>query len=335
MQTTFEQEQIILWSLLHEPGDALARKVFDERGIEALDDFRSGRAKSIWPELVGEDFAQQVPELIERISLRLPHRNVIAVIERGIRWNSRPVFPQEAPKLFAKLSDLYPHHPYLLWVAGDVSFLQEDCVAVVGTRNPSEAGMAKTERLVEKLAMPVISGGAVGIDSRAHATALKLGLKTAAFMAGGLDRAYPQSNWELFHTIVQQGGAMISEMACGTAPTAFRFLQRNRLIAAASSATYVVEAGFRSGSKNTAGHARQLGRGSYAVAGPIGSAAAGCNALIASGIADPIWLGQHPVHPSQIKRRVDDAILNGAKTLEEIAIESGVSLRDVRGILAR
>jgi DNA processing protein len=130
---------------------------------------------------------------------------------------------------------------------------------------------------------------------------------------------------------------MLSEVACHTAPTGFRFLQRNRLISAAAVATYVVEAGFRSGSRNTASHARQLGRGTYAVSGPISfPPAAGCDYLIASGVADPIIPGKLPVlHPSQIKRRVDDAILNGAKTAEEIARESGVSLREVLGIMAR
>ncbi|MEN9854561.1 MAG: hypothetical protein RLZ30_670 [Actinomycetota bacterium] len=337
MQTTFEQEQIILWSLLHEPGDALARLIFEQRGIAALADFREGKALSIWPDLVPVEYRDQVPEIIERIRLRLPHRNEIAVIERAIRWNARPLFATDAPKLFERLSDLYPHDPYLLWVAGDVSFLEQETVAIVGARKPSDVGLSNTARLVAKLNRPVISGGAIGIDSAAHNAALARGLKTAAFMAGGLDRAYPQSNWELFHRIVQEGGAMISEVACQTAPTSFRFLQRNRLIAACASATYVVEAGFRSGSRNTASHSRQLGRGTYAVAGPgTFPPAAGCNYLISLGIADPIWLGEIPKnHPAQIKRRIDDAILNGAKTSEEIARESGVSLRDVQGILAR
>ena len=337
MQTTFEQEQTILWSLLHEPGDALARLIFDQRGIQAIADFKEKGALSLWPELVPGEYKSQIPDLIERISLRLPHRNEIAVIERAIRWNARPVFPDDAPGLFEKLNDLSPHQPYLLWLAGDISFLESESVAVVGSRRPSEVGLTNTKKIVERVNLPVISGGALGIDSAAHRAALDLGIKTAAFMAGGLDRAYPQVNWDLFHQIVQMGGAMISELACTTAPTGFRFLQRNRLIAAATNSTYVVEAGFRSGSKNTASHARQLGRGVYAVAGPIGFApAAGCNHLIASGIADPIWLsGENKFHPSQIKRRVDDAILNGAKSIEEIARESGVSLRDVRGILAR
>ncbi len=337
MQTTFEQEQTILWSLLHEPGDALARLIFEQRGIAALADYRSGTATKIWPQLVAEEYHCEIPKLIERIALRLPHRNEIAVIERAIRWNARPVFQEDAPHLFQRLRDLYPYDPYLLWAAGDISFLEEPCVAIVGTRKPSDVGITNTQRLVKKLARPVISGGALGIDSAAHQTALSEGIKTAAFMAGGLDRAYPHSNWDLFHRIVSEGGAMLSEVACQTAPTGFRFLQRNRLIAASAVATYVVESGFRSGSKNTASHSRQLGRETYALKGPIGfRPAAGCNYLIATGVADPITLGNvSEAHPTQIKRRVDDAILNGAKTIEEIARESGVSLREVQGILAR
>ena len=337
MQTTIEQEKTILWSLLHEPGDALARLIFEKRGISALADYQSGEAAKLWPELVQAEYHSEIPKLIERIALRLPHRDVIAVIERAIRWNARPVFAEDAPKLFERLTDLYPHDPYLLWVAGEIKFLEDECVAIVGTRKPSAVGITNAHRLVKKLNRPVISGGALGIDSAAHQAALSEGIKTAAFMAGGLDRAYPQSNWDLFHRIVTSGGAMLSEVACQTAPTGFRFLQRNRLIAAAATATYVVEAGFRSGSKNTAAHSRQLGRGTFAVSGPLGfRPAAGCNHLISSGVADPITLGQAPIlHPTQIKRRVDDAILNGAKTVEEIARESGVSLREVRGILAR
>ena len=136
MQTTKEQEDTILWSLLHEPGDALARLIFSSRGTAALADYRDGSAKDIWPRLVPKEYLHQIPELIERISLRLPHRNEIAVIERAIRWNARPIFPADAPKLFERLGDLYPHDPYLLWVAGDISFLERDCAAVVGTRKP-------------------------------------------------------------------------------------------------------------------------------------------------------------------------------------------------------
>lgn len=332
MQTSFEQEQTILWSLLHEPGDSLARTIFDERGIEALEDFKSGKASSIWSELVDHSQHSQLRDLIERISLRLPHRNEIAVIERAIRWNVRPVFESDCPFLFQRLRDLHPHNPYLLWVAGEIAFLEQRPVAIVGTRNPSPVGIKNAKKLVQKINQPVISGGAKGIDATAHETAIELGLPTAAFMAGGLDRAYPQTNWGLFHRIVQCGGAMVSEMACTIAPTRFRFLQRNRLIAAAATSTFVVEAGFRSGSKNTAGHSRSLGRNTFALAGPKDfPPAAGCNFLIDSGFADPIHLAEPATIDFDLaRRRFEDAILNGAKTTEEIARESGLSLKDVK-----
>lgn len=332
MQTSIEQEQTILWSLLHEPGDSLARHIFDTRGIQALEDFRSGKALAIWSELIETSYHAQLRDLVERIALRLPHRDEIAAIERAIRWNARPVFEPDAPNLFKRLKDLHPHNPYLLWVAGDISFLEDNPVAIVGTRNPSQIGIANARKMVGKIKRPVISGGAKGIDAAAHERALELGLPTAAFMAGGLDRAYPQTNWDLFHRIVQNGGAMVSELACTMAPTRFRFLQRNRLIAAAATATFVIEAGFRSGSKNTAGHSRTLGRNTYALAGPKDfPPAAGCNHLIDSGFADPFHIGGAPsIDFDQNKRRIEDAILNGARSIEEIARESGLSMKDVK-----
>jgi len=81
--------------------------------------------------------------------------------------------------------------------------------------------------------------------------------KTVAFLAGGVDRAYPQGHQQLLRRIVETG-AVVSEVPCGTAPTKWRFLSRNRLIAAISDATVVVEAGWRSGSLNTAGQTTGL-----------------------------------------------------------------------------
>ena len=336
MQTTKSQEQIILWSMLHEPGDALARELFDQRGTQLIEDFRSGKAQAIWCDLVPQEYAQEVADLIERIELRLPKIDVIAAIERGIRWNFRPLFPTEAPNLFGKLSDLHPHEPYLLWIAGDHKFLQGTTASVVGTRWPSAKGLANTEKLVAKLDTPIVSGGAIGIDAAAHRAAIAAGLPTAAVMAGGLDRAYPQVNWELFHQIVQSGGAMLSEMPPGTAPTRFRFLQRNRIIAALSPATFVVEAGYRSGTLNTANHAKLLGRDVYAIVGPQDFAPArGCNAMVASGLAMPLQLDAGERWTDKRKlQRIEDARRNGAKTDLDIARESGLSLREVRATKA-
>lgn len=336
MQTTKEQEQTILWSMLHEPGDGLARALFDLRGVKLLEDFERGRAKKLWPELVPQEYRSGIADLIERIELRIDRTNPISAIERGIRWNFRPLFPTDAPRLFEKLDDLHPHQPFLLWIAGDHGFLHDLTVSVVGTRWPSPKGLENAAKLVQKLSLPIVSGGAIGIDAAAHQAAMDTGLPTAAVMAGGLDRAYPQVNWELFHKIVQQGGAMLSEMAPGSAPTRFRFLQRNRLIAALSPATFVVEAGYRSGTINTANHARLLGRDVYALVGPKESPAArGCNSMVASGLALPFqlqtatgWVDQRRLD------RIEDARRNGAKTAVEIARDSGLPLREVRAALA-
>ena len=330
MQLTEDQELTVLWSMLHEPGDGLAREIFDIRGPKAIEDFRAQKARRLWPECVGEEYTAHIPELLERIELRLSKINLIERIERGIRWNARIYFEDSDAKLFQKLRDLGPHRPYLLWIAGDSGILAQETVSIVGTRNPSGTGLASAKKLVAELASPVISGGAIGIDAEAHTSALDLGLETAAFMAGGIDKAYPQANWELFHKMVQTGGALISEVSPGTTPSRFRFLQRNRLIAAASSATYIVEAGYRSGTRNTANHARVICREVFALPGPWAFAPArGANAMIAEGLARPYPLASFAVELSMNQKRIQHAMRAGARFPDEIAAESGLSQASV------
>lgn len=332
MYLTEQQHQLVLWSMLHEPGDALAHKVFELRGVDALNDFKSGRAKTLWRELMqlhAPEFLPRIPELLERIQLRMPHINVPLAIERGIRWGARPVFFEQIPKLAQRFSDLGSHAPYLLWAAGEVEALEENYIGIVGTRNPTERGLRNANRVVNQLRSPIVSGGARGIDAAAHKAALDLGLPTIAFMAGGIDRAYPMENWELFHQMVRSGGALVSELAPGYSPSRFRFLQRNRLIAAMSEYLVVVEAGFRSGSKNTANHARSLGRDVYAVAGSWSdSSAQGCNAMIREGLASP-WEFGIDVEPTLDQKRVLDAMREGCKEPAAIARESGMALTQV------
>jgi DNA processing protein len=318
--------------MLHEPGDALAHKVFEIRGVEALDDFRSGRARVLWHELIelhAPEYLAKVPELIERISLRLPHLDVPAAIERGIRWGARPVLSKQLPKTFARFQDLESHSPYLLWVAGEIEALELELVGVVGTRNPSENGIRNANKVVSQIRQGIVSGGARGIDATSHRAALDLKLPTVAFMAGGLDRAYPMENWDLFHQIVRSGGALVSELSPGSSHSRFRFLQRNRLIAALSDYLVVVEAGFRSGSKNTANHARSLGRDVYAVAGSWSDAGPqGCNAMIKEGLAQP-WSFSAAVEPTLDQKRVLDAMREGCREPAAIAREAGMGISQV------
>jgi DNA processing protein len=125
-----------------------------------------------------------------------------------------------------------------------------------------------------------VSGGAYGIDGTAHRAALASRGITVAILAGGLDRFYPSGHEQLLTRIIERG-VVIAEVPPGTTPTKWRFLLRNRLIAAFSGATVVVEAGWRSGSLNTANHAGTLGRPLGAVPGPVTSAASsGCHRLL-------------------------------------------------------
>ena len=326
------QLQSIQWSMLHEPGDALARKIFEIRGPGAIDDFRSGRAKRLWSELIAleaPEYLIKLPELLERLKLRLDFCDPHHAVERGIRWGAQPVFPEQALNAWRRFSDLGLHQPYMLWVAGEVEALELEYAAVIGTRNPSERGVKNAAKVVSSLGMPVVSGGAKGIDAAAHRAALDLGVPTIAFMAGGIDRAYPMENWDLFHQMVRSGGALVSELAPGSSPSRFRFLQRNRLIAATGNFTVVVEAGYRSGSKNTANHARGLGRDVFAIAGGWSDKSSqGCNAMITEGLAQP-WDFKNLAEPTLDQKRILDAMREGCVEPAEIARESGMGISHV------
>ena len=185
------------------------------------------------------------------------------------------------------LDDLGEKAPWCLYMRGRIGTLRDLdeglSVSIVGARAATSYGEHVAMELAGVLASagwPIVSGAAYGIDGAAHRAALAHGTPTIAFVAGGVDRPYPMGHAQLIARIVETG-AMLSEVPPGSAPTKWRFLERNRLIAAATPATVVVEAGWRSGSLNTAGHAQALGRKLGAVPGPITSAAsAGCHRLL-------------------------------------------------------
>jgi DNA processing protein len=127
----------------------------------------------------------------------------------------------------------------------------------------------------------VVSGGAYGIDAAAHRGSINCGGTTVAVLACGVDVSYPLGNSSLFERIPSEGGCLVSELPPSAHPTKPRFLKRNRVIAALTRATVVVEAAHRSGALNTAAYCRQLGRQLMAVPGPVTSAMSdGCHRLI-------------------------------------------------------
>lgn len=194
------------------------------------------------------------------------------------------------PRWPATLADLGPLAPLCLWVRGDpdLARLAERSVSLVGSRACTEYGVRVTRALACGLAdrgFTVVSGGATGIDAEAHRGALVSGAPTVAFLAGGVDRLYPASNTDLLRRAVEQG-AVVAEAPPGSVPGKQRFLKRNRLIAALTSGTVVVEAAVRSGALSTANHAVTLLRPLGAVPGPVTSmASAGCHELLRRGAA--------------------------------------------------
>jgi len=202
----------------------------------------------------------------------------------------------EDPQWPPALDDLQLNAPIALWMRGQLPRIPEQrrCIALVGSRDSTSYGANVTGELASSLVQrgfTVVSGGAYGIDANAHRGALAAAAgggatpSTLAVMAGGLDRFYPPGNEGLLRAIAEQG-ALVAEVPPGTNPTRYRFLQRNRLIAALCEVTVVVEARWRSGALNTAHHAEGLSRSVGAVPGSVYSAnSAGCHRLLREGAA--------------------------------------------------
>ena len=162
-------------------------------------------------------------------------------------------------------------------------------ISIVGSRRPTNYGLSVANQLAtdaSKQEIVVISGGAYGIDSAAHQATLMAGGKTLAVLAGGVNNLYPLENRQMFAKIAEKG-LLISEVMPSVKTMPARFLNRNRLIAALSKTTVVVEAEFVSGSIRTARDAAEIFRPVFAIPGSISSKLSdGCHRLIAERIAD-------------------------------------------------
>jgi len=180
--------------------------------------------------------------------------------------------------------------PLGLWLRGPghLVALTERSVAVVGSRAATAYGNGVAADLAADLAdagVTVVSGGAFGIDAAAHRGALAVGGPSVGVVANGVDVAYPPGNARIFETLAARH-LVVSELPPGAHPTRVRFLARNRLIAALSRGTVVVEAAIRSGARNTAGWAAALNRPLMAVPGPVhSSASVGPHLMVRSGQA--------------------------------------------------
>ena len=224
-----------------------------------------------------------------KISERIATLNGEAVLEQIEKAGAFLLTPQdlEWPR---QLMDLAAP-PIALLIKGEREYLSQlgNSIAIVGTRNPTNYGV----RIAEDFAAgacdrewAVISGGAIGIDAAAHRGALAAEGLTVAILGGGFNKNYPAAHEILFAQIAESG-LLISEVMPDVHAAPHRFLIRNRLIAAISKTTVVVEAAFRSGSLRTARDAAEIFRPVMAVPGPINSPTSeGCHRLISERCAE-------------------------------------------------
>ncbi len=176
--------------------------------------------------------------------------------------------------------------PVGLFLRGRPLSLEHRRVAIVGSRRPSGTGIEVARALARGCAaagLVVTSGGALGIDARAHEGALDAGGSTVAVLGSGIDQEYPATNRRLLHEI-EQRGTLVSEYPPGVPAEPFRFPARNRVIAGLSIGVVIVEGVARSGTRSTADFASQVGIDVFGVPGPITSPLSEApNALIRDG----------------------------------------------------
>lgn len=346
---------------LIEPGDAIAGAAIAVLGAPAFleavlrgDDARGLAARLV--ESGADDGGRLIREFtagLRRWTPRIDDAGVGRSLDQARRVGAVPLVPDD--ELWpAGLDSLGLHRPVALWARGSQDVLRSlpRSIALVGARAASPYGEHVAVEAAAGLVargFAIVSGAAYGIDGAAHRAALARDGATVAVLAGGIDRFYPAGH-EALLTRIADVGVVLAEVPCGTAPTKWRFLQRNRMIAAASSATVVVEAGVRSGSLNTAGHAASLSRPLGAVPGPVTSpASAGCHRLLreydavcvtsADEMAELVEsssasVARAPEGRSSDEVRVIDALaVRSARSVTDIARRSGLAPGTVRSVL--
>jgi DNA processing protein len=233
--------------------------------------------------LGGQYNSQSCSKLLGKIEQTNFEMLQTAVEESGSEF----IYPGHA--LWPQQIDQLSNPPIGLIVKGDLSVLSQKSIAIVGTREPTPYGKEMASNFATAFVnhgWNVVSGGALGIDTCAHVAALKSSGKTIAVFASGVSVNYPTSNSRLF-TAISSNGALVSEVMPDVHAVQSRFLIRNRLIAALSCATLVVEAAYRSGSLRTARDAADLMRPVMAIPGQLNSPSSrGCHRLIAERAAE-------------------------------------------------
>jgi DNA processing protein len=271
-------------SFLAQPGDPVMGAALRTRPADELLALVTGADADGEALLAGELADAALARALPRWRDRLGEIPTAARLAAWQDSGMRVIVPGDA-EWPTQLDDLGDARPLLLWARGtaDLRLTCVNSVSMVGSRAATGYGNHVAIEMAASLSengVGVVSGGAFGIDASSHRGALAAGGATVAVLAGGLQFGYPRSHSELFLAIAAQG-LLLSECPPDRGPTRPGFLIRNRIIAAVSRGTVVVEAALRSGALNSARHARELCRQVMAVPGPVTSdQSAGCHELI-------------------------------------------------------
>lgn len=362
MSSTPEHEARAALMRAADVGDTVMGRLVSRCG--AVQAVEAIRARSLPPDFAAREAAEERPaDLGRRLSTwhaRLTASDPVSDLVAGERSGARLIIPGDA-EWPTQLDQLGAARPLGLWLHGsaDLRFSCLRSVAVVGARAATAYGAHVAAQFgvgLSESGWTVVSGGAFGIDGAVHRGVLASESPTVVVLACGVDIAYPSEHHALFAAVRDQG-VIVSECPPGVHPTRARFLIRNRLIAALSRGTVVVEAALRSGALNTATHALSLKRHLAAVPGPITSAqSAGCHRLLrdqkATCVTSPeelidlvgvmgddlAPLRRAPALPrdalSEPTRRVLDAVpARGGAGPASIAVAAGVDLNTVLSAL--
>lgn len=271
-----------LLALLSVPGigPARARKLIDHFGSpEAALKAESGGLSRI------EGFSPKIAAELSKADWKWAASQLESAEKMGARTVT--LWDDDYPRLLKEIYD----PPPLLFTEGDIARAREPALAVVGTRAPTNYGVAQTNSIVGGLAgrgFTIVSGMARGIDTEAHKACLEAGGVTVAVLGCGLDITYPREN-EALRKRIADTGAVISEFPFGTEPSGHNFPRRNRIISGMCAGALVIEAGDRSGALITARYAVHQNREAFTLPGNVDRPQSrGCNQLIKNGCAQLI-----------------------------------------------
>jgi len=252
-----EIEKFLVFMSLHEIPNKKQEKI-----LELLDEFSVDEIMENGRKYFSEEEYESMLSGYDKVGLERMLENMQ---KKGIKIVT--VFSKDYPK---SLLDL-PDRPLILYAKGDLSLLKEKCLAIVGTRVPSNYGKLITEKFAKKLAesgFVIVSGLCYGVDEIAHKSTLAVGGKTIAIIGSGFNKIYPSTNETLAKEISEKG-LLLSEYPPSFQAKKYTFPKRNRIVAGVCDGVLITEAGIKSGTVHTKEFALEYGKDVFSVPGNI------------------------------------------------------------------